>query len=103
MKNTKEAVVGFIAIAALLAHAFKDGVQAADAMGIWMKVQSNPELMMKLTAAYSEIDQIGSELSDISVEEVLEVVAAAIPEIRNLIAAVKDETGTGSLVFSSFY
>jgi hypothetical protein len=89
MRNTKEAVVGFIAIAALLADAFKDGVQMADAMTIWAKVQANHELLAKITSAYQEIEQIPSEVKEVTAEEVLDIVAAILPELKNLLLAVK--------------
>lgn len=89
MKNTKELVVGFIAMAALMAESFKDGIQAADALAIWAKIQSNPALMEKLMAAYTDVDQISTEVKEVSAEEVLEVIVAALPEIRNLMLALK--------------
>lgn len=89
MKNTKEAVVGFIAIAALMAEVFKDGVQLTDAMTVWTKIQGSPELLAKIMAAYQEIEQVPSEVKEVSAEEVLEIVAASLPEIKNLILALK--------------
>jgi hypothetical protein len=89
MKNTKEAVVGFIAIAALLADSFKDGVQMGDALTIWGKIQANPELMAKIVAAYTDVEQVTSEVKEITAEEVLEIVAAILPELKNLIVALK--------------
>lgn len=89
MKETKELVVGLLALSAMLAEVFKDGVQVADIGAVLAKVQANPELSAKLVAAYQDIELVKAETKEVSAAEVFEIVAAALPELQNLIAAVK--------------
>jgi hypothetical protein len=88
VKETKELVVGLLKLSALLAEAFKDGVQAQDAVAIWAKIQSDEALKAALVEAYNGADKVKEELKDISVAEALEIVAVCIPEIKALIEAV---------------
>jgi hypothetical protein len=89
MKQSKELVVGFIALSALLAESFKDGVQVADLAAIFAKIQADQELQAKLVAAYQDIELVKEEMKDVSAVEVVEVLAAALPEIMKLLQAVK--------------
>jgi len=88
MKETKEVVVGFLALAAELAVVFKDGVQIADAAVIFAKLQDEA-FMSKLKAAYEDVEKIQIEVKEASAAEVIEVIAIALPEIKKLIEAVK--------------
>jgi hypothetical protein len=87
-KETKELVIGLLKLSALLAESFKDGVQAQDAIVVWSKIQSDEALKAALVEAYNGADKVKEELKDISVAGALEIVAAAIPEIKALIEAV---------------
>lgn len=89
VKETKELVVGFLAISALLAKQFKDGVDVADFAQIMAQVAANDELKQKIEAAYKDIELVKSEVADFSVAEGFELVSAALPELMNLIEAVK--------------
>lgn len=89
MKETKELVVGLLALSAILAEVFKDGVQVADIGAVLAKIQASPELSAKLVAAYQDIELVKAETQEVSAAEVFEIVAAALPELQNLIAAVK--------------
>ena len=89
MKDTKELAVGLVAIAALLAGAFKDGVQVADLGAILAKIESDEVLKAKLVAAYADIELVKVETQDVTPGEVLEVIAALVPEIQNLLVAIK--------------
>jgi len=89
MQNTKDVLVGLLAIAGLLAEEFKDGVQASDIADIIVKIQANEELKKKIILAYNEIDKVPSDLKAITLAEGLEIVAFAIPEIVKLVGAIK--------------
>lgn len=89
VKNTKEVVVGFLAIATMLAESFKDGVQVADFAVIMAKIAADADLKAKLEAAYADIELVKNEVADISLVEGLEIVEACVPEIKKLMVAVK--------------
>lgn len=89
VKNTKEVVVGFLAIATMLAESFKDGVQVADFAVIMAKIAADAELKAKLESAYADIELVKNEVADISLFEGLEIVEACVPEIKKLMVAVK--------------
>lgn len=89
MKNTKELAIALVAISALLAENFKDGVQTADIGAIVAKITSDETLKAKLVAAYADIELVKEETKDVSAAEVLEVIAALVPEIQALLQAIK--------------
>jgi hypothetical protein len=91
MKNQelKEALVGFMALAVILAEEFKDGVQASDIADIIVKIQGNEELKAKLVAAYNGIDKVPSEIGVVGLPEGIDLLIAVIPEFTKLIAAIK--------------
>jgi len=89
MKETKELAVGLVAIAALLASTFKDGVQVADIGTILAKIEADEALKAKLVAAYADIELVKEETKDVTPGEVLEVIAALVPEIQALLVAIK--------------
>lgn len=89
MKETKELAVGLVAIAALLASTFKDGVQVADIGAILAKIEADEALKAKLVAAYADIELVKEETKEVTPAEVLEVVAALVPEIQALLVAIK--------------
>jgi hypothetical protein len=88
VKETKEALVGFIKLAAMLATEFKDGVQATDIAPIVVKMQSEP-LKSALLDAYNGIDEVPSELKDLSLVEALSLVPEMIDALSELVKAVK--------------
>lgn len=89
MKNTKELAIALVAIAALLAENFKDGVQVADLGAIFAKISADEVLKAKLVEAYADIELVKEETKEVSAAEVLEVVAALVPEIQALLVAIK--------------
>ena len=89
MKDSKELVIGLLAIAALLAEKLKDGVQVADIGEIVAKIAADEVLKAKIEAAYVDIEKVPSEVQAATVSEVVEILAAALPEVLNLINAVK--------------
>lgn len=87
-KETKEMLIGFLKLAALLAESFKDGVQAADALVVIQKIQSDEALKAALVEAYNGIDKIPAEMKDLSTAEAIELIAAALPEIAALVKVI---------------
>lgn len=89
VKETKEALVGLLALALVLAKHFKDGVQGKDFVAIYADVQSSPELKAKLEAAYEGYNLIDDELKDVSLAEAFELLQAATPEVLKLIEELR--------------
>jgi hypothetical protein len=88
IKETKEVLVGFIKLAAMLAHEFKDGVQSQDIMPIILKLQSEP-MKSAILNAYNDIEQVPHEMKDISLAEALSLIPEVLEATKELIAAVK--------------
>lgn len=89
VKETKEVAVGLIVIATMLATHFKDGVQVADAAAIFAQLQTDSELKAKLEAAYKDIELVKVETKEVSAAELIEVLMAVLPELSQLIKAIK--------------
>lgn len=88
-KETKEVLIGLLAIAELLAVEFKDGIQAGDFASIAEKISSNEELKAKLVAAYADIEKVPSEIKGLTIAEGVDLIAAAMPGIVSLVGAIK--------------
>lgn len=88
VKETKEVLVLFLKIAVLLAANFKDGIQAGDMVTIFQKIANDDVLKEALQTAYSDIEKVPSEIKDLQISEVLELLACALPELKDLIKAI---------------
>ena len=88
-KEAKELVIGLLKLSKLLAEEFKDGVQVADFAAIMVKLQANPALKQAILDAYEGIELVPAEVKDLDLQEGLDILVAAIPEIMALIGAVK--------------
>lgn len=88
INETKEALVGLLKLAAILGHSFKDGVQVADFAVIMAKLQE-PAVKEALEKAYEDVEKVPAEMQDISVGEALDLIMVVLPEIKNLLEALK--------------
>lgn len=88
VKNTKEVMIAFLKISVLLAESFKDGIQASDFIQIANKIYQSEELKKALFDAYNDIEKLPAEIKDIKAGEAVELLAAATPELANLIKAI---------------
>jgi len=88
IKETNEALVGFIKLAAMLANEFKDGIQVTDIGPIIVKMQSEP-LKSALLDAYNGIEEVPSELRDVSLVEAMTLIPGLIDALGDLVQAVK--------------
>lgn len=88
IKESKEAMIGFIKIAALMASVFKDGIQATDFVQIIAKIESDPILKQQLFDAYNGIDQVPGEISDLSLAEGLSIVPELFEALKELFSAI---------------
>lgn len=84
----KEALVGFLELAAAIGEQFKDGATVEDIGPVISKLQSEP-LKTMLLDAYNGIEQVPSEVADLSLIEVMELIPIIIPEITKLMKAIK--------------
>ena len=88
MKETKEALIGFLVLAKLMAESFKDGVQVADAWVIIAKLQ-DPVIQEQLKKAYEDIEKVPAEAQDVQLGDVFDLLMVVLPEIKAIILAVK--------------
>lgn len=87
-KEGVESLVGFLALATVLAEHFKDGVQVEDLGPVLAKLQSEP-VKGQLMAAYNGIELVPAEMKEIELMDVLVVLPALVPEIMKLMQALK--------------
>ncbi len=88
-KETKELLVGFLKLSNLIAVQFKDGLDVADIAAIFTKMQADPVLTQAIRDSYEGIDKISAETKEMGLAEAAELLAAALPEIVELIKALK--------------
>ena len=89
VKETKEALVGMLKVAQMLAVVFKDGVQAQDFAVIMTKIMADEALKQAMVEAYNGVDKVGAEMKDLSLAEAFELLQAGMPEVLKLVEALK--------------
>jgi len=86
IKETKEVVSAACDIAVAVIKQVKDGVQFSDALALAAAFSSDP-LKGEIDAALADINQVPSELKDISWQEGLELSALVIEKITSALKA----------------
>ena len=82
MQQSKELVVGIVALAKEAMALGKDGFQPADALQFVKDVATNEEFRNKMLLAVQGVDQVPAEWSPVTIEKVVEIVAAVVDELR---------------------
>jgi hypothetical protein len=89
IKETKEMLIGALALAQVVVELMKDGFQVTDLTSFWLKLQTDAEFKAKLVAAYENYSAIPEEVKHLNAEESFELIGAALPEILKLIKSFK--------------
>lgn len=89
IKETKESLVGMLALTQVLAKHFKDGVQTKDFLAIYSDIINDEELKQKLQDAFEGYKLIDDELKSITLSEGVELLVAVVPEIEKLIEELR--------------
>jgi len=87
IKNTKEILVAANEIGLVVAQALKDGAQMSDAMVVVGKIMG--DLQGKVGAAISGASEVPAEIKDISVNEVVELVALQLEYVPKFVNVLK--------------
>jgi len=88
MKETKEALVGILALAKVIAELAKDGVQVQDAISLFAKLQE-PELKAKVDAAIADVQKVQDEVKVASAADYFDLVMIALPELKGLVEVLQ--------------
>jgi len=89
VKETREALVGLLEVACVLAERLRDGADVGDAMAVWAKLQSDSEFALKLSTAYQGVGAVPAELGDLTTGELVELVTTVLSYLPKLVAALK--------------
>jgi len=87
IKNTKEILVAANEIGLVVAQALKDGAQMSDVMIVVGKIMG--DLQGKVGAAISGASEVPAEIKDISVNEVVELVALQLEYVPKFVNVLK--------------
>lgn len=82
MKETKEAIVGLIAVAKEIVALSKDGLQPADLVVLMTKAASDEVFRNKLLNAVQGLEKIPAELQPITIEKGIDIVLAIALELK---------------------
>lgn len=82
MKETKEAIVGLIALAKEVVELSKDGLQPADMMVLVSKIAADEAFRTKLLNAVQGLEKIPAELQPITIEKGIDIVLAIALELK---------------------
>lgn len=87
LKETKEALVGVLAIAKIIVELSKDGIQVSDAISLFNKLQDE-EIKGKIDAAISDIKKVQEEIQVCGLSESVDLIVHVLPEVKELIEAL---------------
>jgi hypothetical protein len=85
----EEVLKGFIGLAALLASEFKNGINAETLVDVVIKIEANADLKNAIVKMYNDIDKIPSDVKDLSLPESISLLTVAVPELMQLVSAIK--------------
>lgn len=85
VKETKEVLVAVLKVAPLLVKQFKDGVQVQDVAELYMKIMSDAAMKEAILKAYEDYKLVSDEVKDLDAAEVIELLMAALPELKLLL------------------
>ena len=88
MKETKEALVGILALAKVIAELAKDGVQVQDAIALFAKLQE-PALKAKVDAAIADVQKVQDEVKVAKASDYFDIVMVALPELKELVDIIQ--------------
>lgn len=91
IKETKEVVLGVMALVKVVAKELKDGFQVMDLVAAFSAIQADPVKKAALEAALKDIGDVPEEIKDASLAEWIEVAVVLISELPSLLAAFKKE------------
>lgn len=89
IKETKEAIVGLMALSAIIGKELKDGFQVDDLAKIVGVVLADPVKKEKLAVAVENIQKAAAELSDLQLGEGIELAIVVVQELPALLEALK--------------
>lgn len=90
IKETKEALHGILVLGAFVASRAKDGLKADDGLALVQKLMSDDEEFKKaLSDAVDGIGQVPAEVKDLDVQEGLDLIIGAAPDILKIVDALK--------------
>lgn len=78
--ETKEALIGLVALGGFVAKRLKDGADLGDLVALAEKLASDEEFVGKLKAAIEGMDKIDDELSELDMQDGLALVQC-IPDL----------------------
>lgn len=85
IKETREAIIGVVALGVYIVSRAKDGFNMDDAADFAQKLLLDKEFAEKIQAAVDGIDNVPGEIKDLNFVEVLQL-ASVIPEIVNMLS-----------------
>jgi hypothetical protein len=82
MQQTKEAIVGLIALAKEVLELSKDGLQPSDMMVLVSKLAADEVFRTKLLNAVQGLEKIPEELTPLTIEKGIDIVLALALELK---------------------
>lgn len=88
-KETSEAVVGALKVAALLIERFKDGVQFNDFTALYNAIKNDEEFKQALLLAYDGYKLIPDEVGELDLDDGFDLLTSILPAVKELINSIK--------------
>jgi hypothetical protein len=92
IQETKDAMIAINEVGLTMVQLFADGAQFQDVMQIWKKLSEDETFKAQLAAAYEGWSSISGEISDLDVNEALELVTVQLAYIPKFVDVIKKDT-----------
>jgi len=91
IKESQEMLAAILEVAVVLGPILRDGFQAGqDLAAIFAQLSSNDALKSKIAAAVDKANEVPAELKDLDLNEGLQLLIVAVPEIQRVLDAWKE-------------
>jgi hypothetical protein len=91
IKESQEMLAAILEVAVVLGPILRDGFQAGqDLSAIFAQLSGNEALKAKIAAAVEKANEVPAELKDLDLNEGLQLLIVAVPEIQRVLDAWKE-------------
>lgn len=91
IKETTEALKAINEVSLFLIDIFKDGVDLGDFPKIWEKITKDEDFKKTVAEAFEGYSKIPAELSDVDIEEGVELATMQLRYLPAIVKAIKGE------------
>jgi hypothetical protein len=94
VKETREVLEAFVELSVFCIKTFKDGVQVDDFITCYQKLTADSMFQAQLEAAFDGIAKVPAEVSDIDINETVELASVLLSKLPYIMEAIGSSDGS---------